>query len=259
MVKEKIIKLFSCRSVLWDMTASHLKNKYAGSKLGLWWAVIIPLILTLSITLVFNVIFKVNIKNFPLFALAGIIPWLFFSTAITESTNSFSLNAAILHQGVFPIEYVPISSVLGNLLNFLIGFIFLIPLFLVFNYKTIILLPLLILVILLHLFFMIGLSLFLSSLNVFFKDVIHFLSIALMVWFWITPVFYELEMVPFPFRWISLFNPMTYYVLCYRDILFWSRLPDIFFLLICFIVSFGMFVLGYIFMIKKEPEMLKRI
>lgn len=241
------------------MTVSQLRSKYAGSKLGLWWAIVTPLILTLSLTLVFSVIFNVGIENFALFALAGIFPWLFFTNSLFEGANSFVTNSAVVHQAVFPVEYIPVSAVLSNLMNFVIGFVFILPLFLVFNFKVIILIPLIIFVILLHSFFILGLTLVLSVLNSFFKDVIHFLSIAFMVWFWITPVFYKLEMVPYPYKWISLLNPMTYYIISYRKLLFESCLPSVLVSSVCICLSLVFFVSGYLFIVKKEAKLLKRI
>jgi lipopolysaccharide transport system permease protein len=208
---------------------------------------------------VFSIVFKVGREYFPLFALAGIIPWLFFSNTVSESVNSFSANVSLLRQCLFPVEYVFVSSVLGNLLNFLIGFIFLFPLFAVFNYKVVFLLPFLILIIFLHTVFIMGLGMFLAVLNVFFKDVNHFLSIFLMVWFWVTPVFYELDMVPYPFRLIVLSNPMTYYVLAYQDIVFKACLPELRVLLVCVLMAAVTLSIGYLVLIRKEPELLKRL
>lgn len=254
-----IKRFYTFRHILWDMTLRQLKAKYAGSILGMWWSVITPLLLALSITFVFTKVFKIETPNYTLFVLAGIIPWFFFTTALTEATSSFIINSAILKQGLFPREFIPISSILANLLNFLIGFIFLLPLFIILNLKVIRLLPFLLPIIILHSLFIFGLGLLFSIVNVFSRDLYYFLSVGFMVWFWITPVFYSLDMLAFPFRWICLINPMSYYVILYQNILFYAKLPSLSISSITLLISLFTFIIGYIIFIRKEPLLLKKI
>jgi len=259
MLKERIKKIYIYRHTLWDMALKQLKAKYAGSKLGIWWAIVIPLILAASINFIFTIVFKINIPNYTLLVLAGIIPWLFFSNALGEATNSFIINSSILKQGIFPREFIPISSILANFLNFLIGLILLLPLFIILNFKVIKYLVFLFPIIILHFIFIIGLGLLLSLLNVFFRDLSYFLSIAFMLWFWITPVFFSLDMIPFPYRWICLYNPMTYYIILYQNVLFQGEIPSTSVILITFLISLGSYSIGHIIFIKNEPGLLKRI
>jgi len=259
MYKESIKKIYLSRHILWDMALKQLKEKYAGSKLGIWWAIIIPLILAASINFIFTIVFKINIPNYTFLVLAGIIPWLFFSNALGEATNSFIINTSILKQGIFPREFIPISSILANFINFLIGLALLMPLFIVFNFKVIKYLIFLFPIVILHFMFIIGLGLLLSLVNVFFRDLSHFLSIAFMLWFWITPVFFSLDMIPFPYRWICLYNPMTYYVILYQNVLFQGVAPPTSVILIAFLISLGACFIGHIIFIKNEPGLLKRI
>lgn len=247
------------RNTLWDMSVTSLRLKYAGSGLGIWWAIVTPLILAASINLIFTLVFKINMPNFTLFALSGIIPWMFFTSSLIESTNSFIVNSSILKQGIFPREFIPIAAVISNLLNFLIGLVFLLPLFVIFKLKVIVLLPALLMVIIIHLLFVLGIGLLFSSINVFFRDLTHFLSVGIMIWFWLTPIFYSLDMVPFPYRWICFLNPMAHYVILYREILFNCKSPSISSLSLAFLISAFFFVLGYVFFLKNEAALLKRI
>jgi len=241
------------------MAVAQLKAKYAGSRLGAWWAIVIPLMLAASINFVFNAVFKIEIKNYTLFALSGIMPWFFSMNALTESANSFLANSSTLKQNIFPREIIPLSSILTNLLNFLIGLIFLLPLFIILNFKIIVILPFLLLVIALHFIFIIGLGILFSCVNVFFRDLTHFMSIGFMVWFWITPVFYYLDMVSFPFRWVCLLNPMTHYIILYQNILFRAKLPSLMDLSVVSLITLVSITVGCLVFIKKEPLLLKRI
>lgn len=257
--KERIKKLFHYRNTLWDMSLIQLKAKYAGSKLGIWWAVVTPLILAVCINFIFTRAFKVDIPNYTLLLLSGFIPWLFFNASLSEATNSFMTSSSVAKQTIFPRELIPLSSVLSNFLNFLIGFIFLLPIFILFNFYLLHVIMMLIFVIVLHFLFIAGLGLLLACVNVFFRDLNYFLSIGFMFWFWITPIFYSLDMIPFPFRWVCLLNPMTYYVLSYKQILFDARSPSFLTFLILFSLSLGFFVIGYLFFLKKEAALLKKI
>lgn len=241
------------------MTIKQLKAKYSGSKLGIWWTIVTPLILAASINFIFNEIFKINIPNYTLLVLSGIIPWMFFSNAISEVTNSFIVNIPILKQAILPRELIPLSNVLANFLVFLIGFSITLPLFIIFNLRVITVFLFLIIPLSFLLIFIIGLGFIFSSFNVFSKDLPHFLSIGLMIWFWITPVFYSIDMLSFPYRWICLLNPLTYYVIPCQVILFEGRLPPPLTVGISFLISLFFFIIGYLFFIKKEPQLLKRI
>lgn len=259
MLRERLNKAYTQRGVLYDMSLKQLKEKYAGSKFGIWWAVITPVILAVSINFVFVSVFKIGIQNYTLFVLAGILPWFFFNNALSEATDAFIVHSSILQQGIFPREFIPVSSVLANLFNFCIGLIILLPVFIVLNPKMILLLPLLFILIILHFIFTLGLGLFCSSLGVYLRDLKQFLSIIFMFWFWITPVFYSLEMVDKRFQWVCLSNPMTYYINAYQNILFKSASPSMPQMLLIFAGSLISVIIGLTVFFKCEPGLLKRI
>lgn len=212
-----------------------------------------------AITFVFTAVFKIDIKNFPLFALAGIFPWMFFSGALSEATFSLLSQQNILRQFNLPREILPLASVLSNFLNFLIGWLVIYPLFLFFNPKIISLLPLLIIVLVLNFLFICGLSLDLSILNVFFRDIGHLLGVLLLFWFWITPIFYSVDMIPVRFRWVCNFNPMTPYVVYYREIVFRGSLPDLSISIGIFLWAVISLILGLLVFSHFESRVLKQI
>ncbi|MBI5873489.1 MAG: ABC transporter permease [Candidatus Omnitrophica bacterium] len=257
--RARIEKLFSYKAVLWEMSLKHLKSKYSGSMLGLWWAVIIPLILAFSINFIFVQVFKVQAKNYAFFILSGMIPWAFFSNTLSEAAGAFFAHSSILKQSSFPREFVVISVVLANFLNFCIGLLFLLPLFIFFNLKVFLLLPALLCAILLYLLFVAGLSLLCSVANVFLRDMAHFLSIGLMIWFWVTPVFYSSGMLDPFYRWVLFLNPMTYFVVFYQDILFAAKMSSGWTFFACVGISVIFFMGGYVCFLKLEPKILKKI
>ncbi|MFA6358403.1 MAG: ABC transporter permease [Candidatus Omnitrophota bacterium] len=258
-IKQRIYNIFKHRRTLWDMSASQLKAKYAGLKLGAWWVIIIPLVMAFCINFIFVSVFKVSIPNYLFFILSGIFPWFFISQAVIEATNSFYVNKNILRQGIFPQELIPISSVLSSFVNFIFGFAIIILLFLLINKSLIFLLPLLILIIFFNLVFVLGLGLIFAVLNSFARDTAYFLSVGMMFWFWITPVFYSEKMLNFPHRWICLLNPATYYISAYRKVIYSGEFLPINDIFILFLISFITLILGYLFYLRNEAEILKKI
>jgi ABC-type polysaccharide/polyol phosphate export permease len=245
--------------MLWDMSISQLKSKYVGLKLGIWWVVIIPLLMALCINFVFVSAFKVEIPHYTFFILCTIFPWFFISQAISEAANVFIANKGILRQGVFPPELVLICSVISNFINFIFGFSIIIPLFFLINKALIYLFPFFILLILLNLIFILGLGFIFAVLNTFFRDVAYFLPVGLMFWFWVTPVFYSERMFNQAYRWVCLINPATYYISAYRKILYFAEGLTIKDVSVLCLVSLATFILGYIFYLSNEAEILKKI
>jgi ABC-type polysaccharide/polyol phosphate export permease len=246
-------------SIVWDMALSLLKAKYAGSRLGIWWAIIMPLVLAVSIDFVFTAVFKIHMAGYALFVLAGIIPWFFFTNALTEVTGVFLARSALLKQTASPREFVVIASILANFLNFLIGLLILLPLFIMAKPAILKGLVFLIPVIGLQFFFVLGLGLLCASVYVFYCDLTHFLSIAFMIWFWVTPVFYSLEMIEYPYRLVCAYNPMTYFIVSYRHILFEASPPELFHMALLVVISALSLTAGYGFFIFKKPELLKKV
>lgn len=259
MLKERIKKIYLYRQALWNMAVSGLKAKYSSSILGFSWAIINPLLLMLTITFVFSIIFKIGIKQFPLFALSGIFPWMFFSSALSEATVSILNQQNIMRQFDLPREIIPLSSILSNFLNFLIGWLVIYPIFLIFNPKIIVLLPFLIVVLLLNFFFISGLGLIFSAINIFIRDVSQLLNLLLMLWFWVTPVFYSVDMVPLSFRWIYKLNPLVPYIEYYREVTFQNNIPiPSKFAAVSLWAVFSL-ILGFLVFSRLEPKILKRI
>jgi lipopolysaccharide transport system permease protein len=259
MFRERIGKINVYRNTLWSMSVAQLKSKYSASILGISWAIINPLLVVSAITFVFVVVFKIQIKNFSLFALAGIFPWMFCSMALSEATISLLNQQHILRQFNLPREIIPLSSVLSNFLNFLLGWLVIYPIFLVFNHNILILMPLLFVVFILNLVFISGLALVFSVLNVFARDISQLLSVILMLWFWVTPIFYSIEMVPLNFRWLCTFNPLTPFVVCYREVVFLGNIPSLVVILQVFLWSFLSIALGFWFFYSCESKILKRL
>jgi len=259
MTNNKAEKLFNYRSTLWQMALAMLKTKYSGSLLGIFWAVINPFLVMSVITFVFVVVFKTGVPNFHIFVLSGIFPWMFFSNSLTEASTSIISQQNIMRQFSVPIEIIPLASILANFLNFLIGWIFIYPVFLVYNHNIIVLFPYLALGLFLLLLFTCGLGILFSCLNVFFRDIGQLLSVLLMFWFWITPVFYSVDMVPMHFNWIYLVNPMAKFISFFRDLTFLGVSPARTNIIAVIVCSVSTLIIGWLVFNLTRSKIIKRL
>lgn len=252
-------RIWDNRSILRSIALSQLRSKYAGTVLGAAWGVINPIAVTLAIIFAFSAVLKINMDRFPLFVLAGFFPWTFFSSSVTDASRSFLERKDILRQLNFPREIVPLAYALAGFVDYLRGWIFILPLFVIFNHGALLFLPWLLVVLALNFFFVCGACLIVSAVNVYYRDTAHLLNLGLMFWFWTTPIFYAPDMIPGKFYWVIAFNPLAQFLESYRAVLFSARAPDPAALAVvtawtCFSVACGMIVF-----LRMEKDLLKRL
>lgn len=259
MFLEKFKQMYVFRYTLWEMSLKQLKARYANSFLGIFATVINPLLIAFIITFVFKNIINTQVHNYQLFILSGILPWLFFSSAVTESAASIINQQNILKQFTFPRQILPLSSVLVNFFNFLIGLIVVLPFFIFSNPKVLVLLPILLFILILYFIFASGIGLFASMINVFYRDFNYLLGSILMFWLWMTPVFYTTDMIPRQFHWIFNINPMTHFVNSYQNILFKSTIPHFKIFVIISIWATITLISGLAFFVHNESKILKKL
>jgi len=250
--------LWKERKYLFVLSWRFLKEKYIGSVLGIAWAFITPLILAGVISLIFGKVAKINLPRYPLFVLSGLLPWMYFSQTIQESCYILLSSTTLLKQFTFSPVLIPFSRSGANFLNFLFGFTVILPAFLFFEPSFICLffLPLF-----LFLFFLFttGWCLFLCWLHVFFRDTGHLISLVLLFWFWLTPIFYTLSFVPLPYRNWLLFNPMTSFVIIFQKLLYEGKFPSFGWLGLAILNMIIFFGLGVITFERKINEAIKRL
>ncbi|MDD5115940.1 MAG: ABC transporter permease [Candidatus Omnitrophica bacterium] len=256
---EKIKRVYFFRRTLWNMSIKQFKAKYAGSVLGIFWVAINPFLLMLAISFVFVAVLKTEGKDFSLFVLSGIIPWMFFSGALSEATPSLLAQKNILHQFSLPKEIIPLSVVLSYSLNFIISWLIIFPLFFFRNPASLAMFFLFPLIFILTCIFVCGLSLLFSVTNVIFHDLEHLIGTLLMFWFWVTPIFYSEEMIPLGLRWVLQVNPVSAFVSFYRDIIFYCKIPELSTFLAAAAWACFSLLAGVLVSIRLEPKALKNI
>ena len=223
------------RDLLRNLVVRDLKTRYKRSVLGFAWSFLNPLFMVMIFTVVFTVIARAqNVPNYPLFALCGLLAWNFLAGSVSGAARSIVGNAHLIDKVYFPRELLPISVVFANLINFILSLIVFFVLLLLFRVPLswwVLSLPIIIAV---QFVLVVGLALIVAALNVFYRDVEHVLDVGLLAWFFLTPIFWELELLPnkLPLPWgdggIDIWlleyrlNPMASLVTDYRYILLYD-------------------------------------
>ena len=256
----KIIKdLYDYREMLYNLVRKDLKARYKGSFLGFLWTFLNPLLQLIVYTIVFSTIMRVNIDKFYIYLFVGLIPWIFFTTSIQTGVVSIMMNKDLIKKIYFPRIILPISTVNSAFMNMLYSMIVLIATLLVSGIgisKYILLLPI---AMIMQYILVLGMIFILSALNVYFRDLEYILNIIIMVWFYLTPIVYSMDMIPIHARKWFYLNPMTNIIAFYRDILYYKRMPS--FESFSWILLYGtiMIVVGYFVFEKLQKKFVEEL
>ncbi len=238
--------LYSYRLLLKSNVKKEIRGKYKASFLGVLWSFINPLLTALIYAIVFPFILKNTEPHYVTFIIIGILPWTYFTTTIMQGTTSILANAGIIKKVYFPREILPISINISGLVNFLIScviiFIFLIGSGIGFS-KYILFLPLIILV---QFVFQLGIILITSAVEVYVRDAEYIINFFVNMLFYATPIIYSANMFEgTKLAWLIKLNPMASIINSYRNILFYQTMPEIKALLLTFLASLVLLVIGY--------------
>jgi lipopolysaccharide transport system permease protein len=210
-VQLNLSELWYYRELLYFLTLRDIKVRYKQTLMGLAWVIIQPLTTMLIFTLVFNrfVRFDAGLLPYPLFALSGLLLWLFFANAVTNSTHSLVSNANLITKVYFPRMFIPAASVGAGLVDLAVAFLLLIVL--VFYYgvtltSNLLLLPLFILMMTL---LALGVGLLSAALTVKYRDLRHALPFIIQLWMFASPVIYPAHIVPEGWKWLLTINPVA--------------------------------------------------
>ena len=245
-------ELYAYRELLKTNVQKEIRGKYKGSFLGVLWSFLNPLLMVLVYALVFPYIMRMNVPNYLVYLITGVIPWNFFTTCITTGCNCVWINGGIIKKVYFPREILPISVVVAGLINFLISCVIDL-IFTVFGGIGIsIQLLWLPLIAIIQSALSLGLLFVLSAINVYVRDIEYLVAFLLNLLFYATPILYTASMFPSKVRWILYLNPMSTIVDAYRSIFYYKVMPNLASLALVGILSFIILIIGYIIFRKLE-------
>ncbi|CDD16394.1 MAG: ABC transporter permease [Clostridia bacterium] len=244
--------LYKYRELLKTNIKKEIRGKYKNSFLGVLWSFLNPLLQIAVYALVFPFILKNTQDNYVIFLCCGLIPWAFFSTTISRSAFTMVENGNIIKKVYFPREILPISVVTSETVNFLISTIIIIV-FVIFGgiglSKYIMLYPI---VLLAQYLLLIAISLIVSSISIYIRDLQHLIGVALQLLFYAAPIVYTPESIPEQFKWILKCNPMTYIISGYRNIFYNQTMIELKPLLILIVCSLVACAIGYVIFNKLQ-------
>lgn len=219
----EFVDLLKHRDLFRNLVERDLKVRYKRSLLGFFWVFLNPLFMMIVLYVVFSEMFRFSTENYVAYLLSGIVFWNFYSQSTSAAMTSFVGNSDLLKKVYLPKPIFPLSVVASALINLLFS---LIPLLLIFFAvgtaidRNIYLLPL---VLLETTIFAYGVSLLLSTLLVFFRDIQYIYEVMLLAWMYATPIFYPESIVPERFRVIFYLNPLHYFLSAFRRTLFMDQ------------------------------------
>ncbi|WP_050129901.1 ABC transporter permease [Yersinia frederiksenii] len=227
-----LLAIYRYRGFILGSVQREFQAKYQKSMLGATWLVLQPLSMILVYTLVFSKVMGARLPNvtgvftYSIYLCIGVITWGLFAEILNRSQNMFVENAGLLKKLSFPKICLPIIIVLSAAINFLIIFLlFIIFLVLTGNFHFISFIEI-IPVLIIQIFFAIGLGMSLGVINVFFRDVSQFVGILLQFWFWFTPIVYVMSTLPIRAQGLLRYNPMAVLVDNYQQAIINQRTPD---------------------------------
>ena len=204
-------ELWAYRELLYFLIWRDVKVRYKQTALGVAWAIIQPVFTMIVFSLFFGRLGKIPSDGipYPIFAYAALVPWTFFSHGLTQASNSLVGSANLIKKVYFPRLSVPIAAVASGVIDFLIAFVVLLGMMLYYGIQPTINVVWVPLLILLTLITSLGISLWLSALNVQFRDVRHVLPFLTQLWLFATPIAYPSSLLSEPWRTFYSINPMV--------------------------------------------------
>jgi ABC-type polysaccharide/polyol phosphate export permease len=255
---DELRELFRYRNLILQTVRRNLVVRYKRSFLGIAWTMLNPLGTTLILTFVFSNVFGGAAQYAP-YVLSGLLCWTFFSQTTSDSMANLIWGEGLLRRIYVPRTVFAVSAIGTGLINLAFG---LIPLLLVMLFTRMIpqacalLLPIPTLFLAM---FSLGVGLLLSTVAVYFNDIISMYGIALTAWMYMSPVIYKLEMLPKQYIWIIKLNPMYYLINLFRAPIYYSRVPTLTEFLVAGAIATITLVVGWLVFTAKADEFAYRV
>lgn len=241
-------KIYDYKEMLKNNVRKELRARYKGSVLGFFWTFLNPLLQLVVYSVVFSTVMRVSVPNYSytVFLFVGLIPWTFLSASVQQSTTIITANSNLIKKIYFPRVILPLTITVTNLVNMLLTFIIVFAALFISKSPISIWYVYLPLIIIVESVFILALTLFLSSMTVYFRDLEHITGIVLMAWMYLSPVIYPAEYIPSSVFNIFKLNPMFFIIESYRDVLMFNRQPETFGFLYVLLLSALLLVVGYV-------------
>lgn len=215
--------------LLTKLTLREIKARYKQSFFGFAWVILNPLFQMIIMSFIFSIILRFGDLGvpYPVYLYVGLLPWTFFSLSLATAMGSLIENASLIKKIYFPREIFVLSTLFAKAFDFFLAGIVLLLLMIFFRVSFSWYMLLFFPIFLLQFMFTFSLSLLLSSLNLFYRDIQYLFNLVLTLWFYLTPVIYPTELFPEKYRWIFKLNPMSVFINAYRQVLLAKDFPNL--------------------------------
>lgn len=255
-----IIDILKLRHMIFAMAKNDFKVRYLGSYLGMIWAFVQPVMTICVMWFVFEVGFRAGAVQkvpFILWLATGMIPWFFLSEAITSGTNAVVDQAFLVKKVVFRVGILPVIKICSSLFIHAIFVLFLISMYLIYGYYPTLHYLQIPYYLLATCLLILGISWITSALTVFARDIGHLVVVLLQLFFWVTPIFWSLSLVPSGWRKFFYLNPVYFIVEGYRNTFidgkwFWEQ--DIMITMYFWGITILLFVVGALVFKRLRPH-----
>nr|WP_321352017.1 ABC transporter permease [uncultured Methanoregula sp.] len=220
-------EIWNYRELLTSFTMRDIKIRYKQTALGFAWAIIQPLFMMVIFTIIFGGFAQIPSDGvpYPLFSFAALLPWMLFSEGLTRSTTSMVINSNIMTKVYFPRLIMPISGILSPLVDFIVSMVILIIMMAYYGFVPTLNVVFLPLFIILALATSLGVGLWLSALNVRYRDFQYTVPFLIQIWMYASPVVYPASMIPESIRYLYGLNPMVGVIEGFRWALLGTDIP----------------------------------
>lgn len=245
--------IWNYRHLIKKIAVSDFKLRYKNSVLGFLWSLAEPLLMLAVLYFIFTNLMRINVEHYQLFLLMGIISWNMLSRGTTMSLNSILGRPGLVQKVYFPREVLVISSCITALLMTLFEFVVLAAFMLFFNVMPGINVVYGPVVLFIEFLFILGLSLALASLNVYYRDVQYIWAVLLQAGFFAAPIIYPISIIPDKYVWIIRLNPMTRIIDMLRESVIYSAPPAVMDMVFISTAALLLLAAGHLIFMKLEP------
>jgi ABC-2 type transport system permease protein len=256
---EELREILNYRHLVLQMVRRDIVTRYKRSVLGVAWTMLNPLGTTIIMAIVFSQVFGDSTSGYAAYVLTGLIPWGFFAQSTNHAMVSLVWGGSLLKRIYLPRTIFAVSALGTHLFNLTLSMVPLLVVILISGARlnlTILLFPIPTLFLAM---FALGVGLTLSTIAIYFADVVDMYTILMTAWMYLSPVIYKIDMIPPQFVWIVRLNPMFYLINFFRAFVYDGRIPSLSEFLVVGAISSTMLLIGWLIFTSKSDEFAYRV
>ncbi len=247
-------EIWEYKDLLYFLILKDIKARYAQSVIGIGWAIIQPLFFMLVFTVIFGKLAKIESEGLPyqVFSFTALVPWTFFSNAMADSANSLSSNLSLITNIYIPRIMIPLSTIVGKFIDFVISFIILLILLVAYGFypdEKIITIFIYLLLMFISSF---GFGLILGTMAIQYRDIKYALPFGIQLFMYASPVAYSVNMIPEKYQLLYALNPMVTVIEGFREVFLDTGNINLEMIAISFVTSLMLLIIGIVYFSKTE-------